>query len=282
MWNHPVMGIDVQSVVDYEPASTVDFDEASIEDRDGVAIHDLTYSSPGHGHVTAYWIVPRQQPRVAALIYVHPGPGNRMNFLDEALLLARGAPAAASLLIEAPWAQAEAWGRTMGEPEHDREEHCRTAIDLRRAVDLVSTRPEVDTRRIGYVGHSFGAMFGGILAGVERRLSAFALMSGVGSFADVAAVNIPTLQGKALHEYRRGVAAIDPINFIDRAAPAPLLFQLARQDMFPHETLLAYAAAGSEPKRITWYDADHYSINAAGRDDRMKWLHAKVSPISHP
>ena len=272
--------IDLHDVVDYEPARTLDVDEAGIEERDGVAIHDLAFSSPGHGRVTAYWIVPRQQARVAALIYVHPGPGNRTNFLDEALLLARGAPGAASLLIEAPWAQAEAWGRTMGEPGHDREEHCRTAIDLRRAVDFVSSRPDVDPKRLGYIGHSFGAMFGGILASVEKRLTAFALMSGVGSFAEVAALNIPTLQGKALDEYRRGVAAIDPINFINRAAPAPLFFQLARQDVFPHEKLLAYATAGSEPKRISWYDADHYSVNAAGRGDRMKWLQATYVGLS--
>jgi hypothetical protein len=77
---------------------------------------------------------------------------------------------------------------------------------LRRAIDFVPSRPEVDPRRLGYVGHSFGAMFGGILAGVESRVAGFALMAGVGSFADVAALNIPTLQGEALDEYRRGIA----------------------------------------------------------------------------
>ena len=94
--------------------------------------------------------------------------------------------------------EAEAWGKTMGEPEHDRQEHTKTTIDLLRAVDLLTSRSEVDAGRIGYVGHSFGALFGGILAGVEKRIKAFVLMSGVGSFTDVAVANIPTLKGKAL------------------------------------------------------------------------------------
>ena len=69
---------------------------------------------------------------------------------------------------------------------------------------------------------------------------------------------------------------IDPIHFIEKAAPAALLFQLAREDAFPHDTLMAYAEAGSEPKRIAWYDADHYSVNEIGRDDRIEWLQSKL------
>ena len=161
-------------------------------------------------------------------------------------------------------------GKKMGEPEHDRREHTQTAVDLRRALDLLTSRSEVDGDRIGYVGHSFGALFGGILAGVEKRIKAFVLMSGVGSFADVAAANIPTLRGRALEDYRHELTVIDPIRFIDEAAPSVLFFQLAWDDMFPPDTLLAYATAGSEPKRIAWYDADHYSVNEMGRDDRVE------------
>jgi dienelactone hydrolase len=189
------------------------------------------------------------------------------------MLARRGA---ASLLIEAPWAQGEAWGRTMGEPEHDRQEHTQTVIDLRRAIDLVTAQPEVDAKRIGYVGHSFGALFGGILAGVEKRIKAFVLLAGVGSFTDIAAVNIPTLNAMALEAYSQGLAPIDPIHYIGQAAPSALFFQLARQDMFPSDKLVTYAEAGSEPKRVAWYDADHYSVNDAGRSDRMKWLQTEL------
>ena len=263
------------STFDYDRALRLGVEESGSEQRNGVSVHDISYASPGHGRIKAYWVVPGGNGSFAGLIFVHPGPGDRANFLDEAVTLAeRGA---ASLVVEAPWAQAEAWGKEMGEPVHDRLEHTKTAIDLRRAVDLLTSRSEVDASCIGYVGHSFGALFGGILAGVEKRINAFVLMSGVGSFTDVAVANIPTLQGEALEEYRRELISIDPARFIEDAAPAALLFQLARDDTFSHDTLLAYAEAGSEPKRIAWYDADHYSVNEIGRDDRIEWLQSKLS-----
>ena len=178
-------------------------------------------------------------------------------------------------MVEAPWAEAEAWGED-GRARTRSSGHTKTAIDLRRAVDLVISRSEVDASRIGYVGHSFGALFGGILAGVEKRIKAFVLMSGVGSFTDVAVANIPTLKGEALEEYRRELTSIDPIHLVEDAAPAVVFFQLSREDLFPHESLLAYAEAGSEPKRIAWYDADHYSVNEIGRDDRIEWLQSSL------
>ena len=262
------------SAFDYDRALPLDVEESGSERRNGVSVHDISYASAGHGRIKAYWVVPAGNGPFAGLIFVHPGPGDRANFLDEAVLLAeRGA---ASLVVEAPWAEAEAWGEKMGEPEHDRQEHTKTVIDLLRAVDLLASRSEVDAGRIGYVGHSFGALFGGILAGVEKRIKAFVLMSGVGSFTDVAAANIPTLKGEALEEYRRGLRSIDPIHLIEDAAPAVLFFQLAREDVFPHDTLRAYAEAGSEPKQIAWYDADHYSVNEIGRDDRIEWLQSNL------
>lgn len=264
-----------KTMFDYDRTLPLEVAERGVEHKHGVSIHDVSYASPGHGGVKAYWVAPPEDGPFAGLIFVHPGPGDRTNFLDEAVRLAK--QGAASLLVEAPWAQGEAWGKTMGEPEHDRYEHTRTVIDLRRAVDLVSTRPEVDAKRIGYVGHSFGALFGGVLAGVEKRIKAYVLMAGVGSFTDVMVANLPSLQGQALEEYSSVLARIDPLHYIGHAAPSALFFQFGRQDdFFGREKFLAYAEAGSEPKQVKWYDADHYSLNEAGREDRMEWLRTEL------
>lgn len=260
---------------EYDQALPLHVAESGVEDKEGVSIHDVSYTSPGHGRVKAYWVAPPGVGSFAGLIFVHPGPGDRLNFLDEAVTLAQ--QGAASLLMEAPWAQGEAWGKTMGDPDHDRQEHLQTALDLRRAVDFLTVRPEVDPHRLGYVGHSFGALFGGLLAGVEKRIKAFILMAGVGSFSDVAALNLPALKGPALEAYSQVLAWIDPIHFIGSAAPATLFFQLAQHDRFPREKLLAYAEAGSEPKQVKWYDADHYSVNETGRSDRREWLRTQLN-----
>jgi dienelactone hydrolase len=257
---------------DYDRALPLDVRNENPPDttEPGVSVHHISYASPGHSRVNADWVVPNGPGPFAGVIFVHAAPGDRTSFADEAHLLAhRGL---ASLLVEAPWAQTEAWGKQMGEPGHDRDEHTRTVVDLRRSIDLVASRPQADADRLGYVGHSFGAMFGGILAGFDKRLKTLVLLSGVGSFTDVAVANIPTLGGQALEEYRRGLAPIDPARFIGEATPAPLLFQLADNDAFPPMALTAYAEAASEPKRIAWYHADHYSVNEAGRADRIEWL----------
>ncbi len=261
---------DLTSQFDYDKTLPLGIEEHGTQTNNGVSILDISYPSPTHGRVKAFWVAPSENEQVASVLFVHPGPGNRNNFLEEAKLLAK--KGAASLLVEAAWAAPEVWGPTMGEPKHDKEEFRQLAIDLRRAVDVIETRPKVDSKRMGYVGHSYGALFGGILAGVEKRLQAFILMAGVGSFSDVAAANLPTLTGKSLDEYRQVVNPIDPVHYIPHAAPAPLFFQLGKQDDFFGDKFVTYTEAASEPKLVKWYEADHYSLNEVGREDRIEWL----------
>jgi uncharacterized protein len=262
---------DLSSQFDYDKTLPLQLEEHATETNNRVSVLDLSYASPTHGRVKAYWVAPSEGEQFASVLFVHPGPGNRSNFLEEAKLLAKRG--VASLLIEAPWAALEVWGPTMGEPSHDKEEFRQLAIDLRRAVDVIETRPNVDTKRIGYVGHSYGALFGGVLSGVEKRLHTFILMAGVGSFSDVAAANIPTLTGQVLEQYRQVVNPIDPIHYIAQSAPAPLFFQFGKQDdFFSHRKFVTYTEAASEPKLVKWYEADHYSLNEVGRENRIEWL----------
>jgi cephalosporin-C deacetylase-like acetyl esterase len=55
----------------------------------------------------------------------------------------------------------------------DRSSRQPETIDLRRAVDLLIARPDVDQRRLAYVGINYGAAMGGLLAGVEDRIKAY-------------------------------------------------------------------------------------------------------------
>ena len=130
--------------------------------------------------------------------------------------------------------------------------------------------------RIGYVGHSLGALFGGVLSGVEKRIQAFALMAGTGSFTDVAVLSMPFLQGQVLEEYAQAMTRIDPVYYVSHAAPSALLFQFGLQDeAFPREKVVGFAEAGSEPKLVQWYDAGHY-LNQEARGDRIEWLRTRL------
>jgi len=259
-------------MLDYDRKLPLNIEERGVEQRNGVSVHDISYASLAGKRVSAYTVRPPGKGPFAGIIFVHPGPGSRSSFLEEAITIAK--KGAVSLLINAPWAYPEFGERASKMTAEDmRIMFVRTAVDIRRGVDLILSRPDVDADRIGYVGHSFGALLGGVLSGVEKRIKAYVLMAGTGSFTDVAVLNMPDLKGQKLDEYRLTMEPIDPIYYVCHAAPSSLLFQFGLQDAFyPKEKFLEYYEAGSEPKSIQWYDADHYSLNEEGRSDRIEWL----------
>lgn len=268
---------ELRPMFNYDRELGLDVEETSVEHKNGIAVHDISYASQANGGVPAYLVRPPGTGPFPGVIFVHPAPGNRATFLDEAIMLAK--QGALGLLVEAPWARGEAWGRTLGQPESDRGAFINIAIDLRRAVDLLISRPDVDANRIGYAGHSFGALFGGVLSGVETRIQAFVLLAGTGSFTDIAVLSMPFLQGEALEAYRQAMTRIDPIYYVGHAAPSALLFQFGLQDeAFPREKVEAFAEAGSEPKLVKWYDADHY-LNDEARSDRIEWLRTRLGLV---
>ena len=275
---------DQVALFDYDPVQPLDVQETGVEVREGIAVHDVSYAGlvggQAGGRVEAFLVTPPGAGAFPAVLFVHrrwlhPAPGDRRTYLDEAIELAgRGV---AGLLIDAPWSRGAAWGRTMGEPEHDLQAYLDTAKDLRRGLDLLALRPEVDAGRLACAGHSLGALMAGILAGVDRRLKTCVLMAGAGSFADVAALNLPQLRGPALDHYRQVLAPLAPQTYVGQAAPTPLLFQFGLQDhAFPREQFVAFAAAGSEPKVVKWYCADHSLAEPAAWRDRVAWLCAQL------
>jgi len=268
---------ELRPMFNYDRELGLDVEETSVEHKNGIAVHDISYASQANGGVAAYLVRPPGTGPFAGVIFVHPAPGNRATFLDEAIMLAK--KGAVGLLVEAPWARGEAWGQTLGQPEGDRRAFIDIAMDLRRTVDLLTSRPDVDAKRIGYAGHSFGALFGGVLSGVEKRIQAFALLAGTASFTDIAVLSMPFLQGQALEAYRQAMTRIDPIYYVGHAAPSALLFQFGLQDeAFPREKVEAFAEAGSEPKLVKWYDADHY-LNDEARSDRIEWLRTRLGLV---
>lgn len=259
----------------YDPKQPFEQKRQRAKQRDGVSVANIQFASTTDESMKAYWVTPNGDSPFPALIFLHPAPGNRDTFLDEAIMLAQ--QGAASLLIQAPWADFESWIPKVSHLEGNRALFTEIAIELRRAIDWVLAQPNIDATRIGFVGHSFGALMAGILAGIEKRIKAFVLMAGSGSFTDVAVANMPDLQGEPFERYAASMAPIDPIHFVSHAAPAALLYQIARNDqIFPLEQTQAFADAGSEPKLVKYYDADHY-LDAAARKDRSAWLQEQLN-----
>ena len=267
---------------DYDASVPLDVKEAGTERRGDVRVVDLSYASPMGGTVPAYLILPPGEGKHPAVLFLHPGQGDRSTFVDEAVDLA-ARHGFVSLTISAPFLRPEYKGQRGGNPwnpEVSRKEQIHTIVDLRRGFDLLAGRPEVDPRRLTYVGHSLGATVGGTLAAIERRPIAFVLMAGFPSLTHAhtdghnrnATAFQELLTPEQQKAYVDALAPIDAVHYVGHAAPAKLLFQFAKNDEFisPWDAEV-YTQATSSPKEVKWYDTDHF-FNEEARRDRGEWL----------
>lgn len=281
----PPVEEEILHLFDYDPLAPIDIQEKSVTERSGYRHHELTYASPKGGRVPATLLVPTgTSGPFAGIILMHGLPGDRTNNA----IFARGlvATGAVVLMIDAPFARPENRNRS-GWPltfrEIDRLEQIQLMIDLRRGVDLLSARENIDDERLAYIGYSYGAAMGGLLAGIEPRIKAFGLMVGDGGLVShfTASDGAPLIELNNLTTEKREnwlalMEPIEPIRFVSRAAPGSLFFQNALRDQaVARDDALAYQAAGSEPKRIEWYESDHMLPDQAFQ--RMAdWLGSEI------
>jgi dienelactone hydrolase len=127
-----------------------------------------------------------------------------------------------------------------------------TVFDLRRAVDFIETRKELDPQRIGYYGISLGGITGTVFCGVEDRIKVPIVALAGGQ------LNLLYKKEALTKEAKDFVSPIEPLNFVKQIAPRPLLMLNAKNDEIvpPLMSKLLYKAA-EEPKEIIWYDAKH-------------------------
>lgn len=137
-----------------------------------------------------------------------------------------------------------------------RDAWIQTVVDLRRAVDYLQSRPDIDAKKIGYLGFSQGGMIGGTFIGVEPRIAAACLAIPGGGFlewgpkAGLWKETTPAIEANA--------ALTDPVHFIGRFSPRPLLMLSARRDeLIPKFATDALFNAAKEPKELVWFDSGH-------------------------
>ena len=276
---------------DYAQNAPLDVRELGVIHRNGFRIHNITYASPKGGRVTAYLVVPVGRGQFSGVVFGHWGYGTRTEFLPEAMLYARAG--VISLLVDDVQVRPAPYRRTAPgtEPEAVRENFIQSVVDLRRGIDLLLARSDVDPNRIAYVGHSSGAHWGAILSAVERRLKTVVLMAGVPTEATILMESDdPDYVGfrrdtpkDQLDKYFRIVGPLDAINYVPHAAPTPLLFQFARFEQYFNESAMQrYAQAASEPKLVLWYDTGHGLNDLRPLIDRANWLqrHIGMKPVA--
>ena len=263
---------DAKEIFAYDPSVALDLKEVSTKEQDGAVIKDLNYAgyAPRHGRIKAYLVKPQGKGPFAGIVYFHwlgRPKGDRTQFLDEAVAMSK--QGVVSVLIQGhfPWSEAPTDGPT------DRQQIIDQTIEARRAVDLLLAQKEVDRKRVAYVGHDYGSMYGGIISGIDRRVKAYVLIAGLGRFSPWSLKYWPKTAAQGNDVYERAVTPLDPISYVSRGAPAAFLFQFANTDHYiTKEEATAFFERASKPKEVKWYEAEHDMDVDAARKDRHDWL----------
>jgi dienelactone hydrolase len=275
-----VTGSSIQdrlALFDYDHGADLRVKEIDAEQRGGgVTVRDITFSAdPGDPEkaTRAFLVVPKNggAPR-AGVLWVHwlgrPATTNRTEFLDEAVALAPHG--VVSLLVDAMWS-APKWypSRVL---EEDFANSIRQVIALRRAMDLLVGQPAVDRKRLGVVGHDYGAMYSAITAGVESRARAYVFIAATASLTDWAFfAKKPVSQENYLRQNR----PLELTDYLREVRGGNFLMQFAERDRFvPLAKAQEFFAAVTNPKQMIVYGGAEHEMTepAAIRIDRTAFL----------
>ena len=146
-----------------------------------------------------------------------------------------------------------------------------TVFDLRRAVDYLDTRDDIDSTRTAFLGISLGGIIGSVFCGVEPRVEypmialaggGLRMALGTEGFSD---------------RITNMLAPVEPLNFIHRIAPRPVLFLNATEDtVIPRSSTEMLFDAAKEPKKILWYKAPHHMPPVPVFQDCVRWLRQRM------
>ncbi len=263
----------------YDAGHPLNVTETGRTQVDGITQIELSFDSPKGGRVPATLMVPPGEGPFPALVYQHGFPSTRQPVLPWAREYAKKGVVA--IAIDAPWARPDRSGRSypLTFSQIDAEEQVQLMMDLRRAVDLLVARPEVDPEQMVYVGVSYGGAMGGLLAGVERRLKAYVLVVGDGGLVehffgleDVLFGQDAMGDARAQRAWYEAMRPVEPLSFVALGAPAALLFQNGRTDVaVPAPDALRYQRQGSQPKTVLWYPTGH-NRTPEMQADQETWL----------
>ena len=220
----------------------------------------------------AEMFAPEHAQNCAAILFVHwyephAPDSNRFQFAEQAQELARGG--AVCMMVETLWSDIDFFlKRTQAD---DARNTIQETVNLRRALDILLQQPGVDTKRVAYVGHDFGGMYGVLMGSTDQRPTHYVIMAATPRFPDWY-LYFPELEGDARETFIQEMRAYDPIAHVANLAPAPVLFQFATDDFHvPRERAQEFFDAAREPKELKWYDAGH-GLNARASEERQAWL----------
>jgi eukaryotic-like serine/threonine-protein kinase len=135
--------------------------------------------------------------------------------------------------------------------------------DLRRGLDYLETRPDIDMTRVGVLAPSAGSVLGLILAALETRYRALVFV-GAGLPGSYRAIN----------------AAANPINFASRIRAPKLILQGRYDEDTPLRTATEpFFKLLSEPKLLTLFEGGHVPSVEVVMSTTIPWLEEQLGRV---
>lgn len=263
---------------DYPKLESKDLRVIGKRTQDGIESQLIVVETPFGYRRVAEMFSPEGQGdgTFAAILYVHwyepeSIDSHRTQFEDEAKEMTRAG--AVCMSIETLWSDRDFFlKRTQAD---DMLNSIEEVVNLRRAMDLLLSQPDVDSKRFAYVGHDFGGMYGVLAGSLDRRPSQYVVMASTPRFSDWY-LYMPRLEGEAREAFIRQMAELDPITHVANLTPAEVLFQFADNDFHvPKERAEEFFAAAEQPKLMKWYEGGH-GLNEQATQDRKAWLRQRL------
>jgi dienelactone hydrolase len=153
--------------------------------------------------------------------------------------------------------------RAGADTRQDTEYLIQVIKDFKRCIDYLETRSDVDSKKLAYLGFSWGGWLGPIISAIEERLRASILVVG-------------GLRG-------RGRPEVNAINYVTRVK-VPTLMLNGRYDMgFPFDTsvkpMFDLLGTPAEHKRLRLYDTDHFVPGNELIKETLAWLDRYLGPV---
>lgn len=263
------VGRDLLKYYNYDGNLPLNVYEEVIEERSDHKILKVYFDSVNGERVPGLLSIPRKEGRVPCIVFLHGYGGSKEDIIEAAGFVAKEGYAIMAIDAEYHGERREI-GKELFSPDvaDSVRSVIQTVIDLRRAVDYLETKSEIDCERVGYVGGSMGGIIGAIFVGVEPRIKAAALIVAGGNISlmiresqHYTMLSIREClrgEGKPYEELQRMLDPIDPLNFIGNFSPRPIVFHLGKFDeIVPAEAGRQLYEKAGEPKQIYWYDSGH-------------------------
>lgn len=248
-----------------------------VKESEGIRYEHLSFqSTPGEQiYANFYRSTGADDKKIPALIYLHGGVAmgkDAPHYINQAEMYVRAGFAVLAIDMKYFGERSTDLFTTFTEKEkHDQLYNnpplfldwvIQTVKDVQRSFDFLVDHVGIDSKRIGLVGFSRGAVIGAIAGGIEHRLAATALLYG-GHFDALETGHLP---------------AACPANYIGRISPRPLLMVNATLDTdFIKETsVLPLYSLAKTPKKIIWTEGGHGLLTDEARSQILQWLQENI------